>query len=165
VPQKLISSSLSLYTRRPRTRHQHILVTVATSQPRLIMVRVKYRYLVVNFLYPEPLAKGKTPLPDLVQIHSPTPDAFHGGVLVRMIREGVEDVYGDYGSAMVSTGLKGASYSPSNIPTITHIQQSITGLPPLPPPLFAAHATTTKWYGPRSHMSHIYQTQPIYRLS
>jgi ribonuclease P/MRP protein subunit POP5 len=78
------------------------------------MVRVKYRYLVVNFLYPEPLARSKTPLPDLVQIHSPTPDAFHAGVLVRMIREGVEDLYGDYGSGMVSTGLKGTSYSPTN---------------------------------------------------
>jgi ribonuclease P/MRP protein subunit POP5 len=52
------------------------------------MVRVKFRYLVVNFLYPEPAAKSKTPLPDIVQIHSPTPD-------------------GDYGMGMVSPGLKG----------------------------------------------------------
>ncbi|KAH5327162.1 bifunctional ribonuclease P subunit/MRP protein subunit POP5 [Parastagonospora nodorum] len=77
------------------------------------MVRVKYRYLVVNFLYPEPVAKSKTPLPDLVQIHAPTPDAFHAGTLMRLIREGVEDLYGDYGAGMVSTGLKVNYWSPS----------------------------------------------------
>jgi ribonuclease P/MRP protein subunit POP5 len=70
------------------------------------MVRVKYRYLVVNLLYPEPVAKSKSPLPHVVQIHSPTPDAVHAGILVRLVREGVEDLYGDYGVGMVSTGLK-----------------------------------------------------------
>jgi ribonuclease P/MRP protein subunit POP5 len=71
------------------------------------MVRVKNRYLVVNFLYPEPAAKSKTQLPDLVQTHSPTPDAFHVGIMVRMIREEVEEMFGEYGMGMVSSGLKG----------------------------------------------------------
>ena len=75
------------------------------------MVRVKNRYLVVNFLYPEPPAKSKTQLPDVIQIHSPTPDALKQGVIVRMIRDGVEDLFGDYGSGMVSSGLKGAHSS------------------------------------------------------
>jgi ribonuclease P/MRP protein subunit POP5 len=75
------------------------------------MVRVKFRYLVVNFLYPEPPAKSKTQLPDLVQIHSPTPDAFHAGILVRMIRDEVAELYGDYGMGMVSAALKGESKS------------------------------------------------------
>jgi ribonuclease P/MRP protein subunit POP5 len=75
------------------------------------MVRVKFRYLVVNFLYPEPLAKSKTQLPDLVQIHSPTPDAFHAGILMRMIRDEVAELYGDYGMGMVSAALKGKSSS------------------------------------------------------
>ncbi|KAI4636531.1 hypothetical protein J4E83_001486 [Alternaria metachromatica] len=77
------------------------------------MVRVKNRYLVVNFLYPEPPAKSKTQLPDVIQIHSPTPDALKQGVIVRMIRDGVEDLFGDYGSGMVSSGLKVNYYSPS----------------------------------------------------
>jgi len=77
------------------------------------MVRVKNRYLVVNFLYPEPPAKSKTQLPDAIQIHSPTPDALKQGVIVRMIRDGVEDLFGDYGSGMVSSGLKVNYYSPS----------------------------------------------------
>ncbi|KAL7778657.1 hypothetical protein CFE70_008158 [Pyrenophora teres f. teres 0-1] len=71
------------------------------------MVRVKNRYLVVNFLYPEPLAKNKTQqLPDVVQMHSPTPDALKQGIIIRMIRDGVEDLFGDYGSGMVASGLK-----------------------------------------------------------
>ncbi|KAF2631235.1 hypothetical protein BU25DRAFT_437753 [Macroventuria anomochaeta] len=77
------------------------------------MVRVKFRYLVVNFLYPEPSSKSRTDLPDLVQIHSPTPDAFNAGALVRLIRDAVEDLYGDYGSGMVSSSLKVNYYSPS----------------------------------------------------
>ncbi|KAL6710048.1 RNA-binding protein pop5 [Coniothyrium glycines] len=71
------------------------------------MVRVKFRYLVVNFLYPEPTGKSKTQLPDLVQIHSPTPDGLHIGLLMRMIRDEVTDLYGDYGMGMISAGLKG----------------------------------------------------------
>lgn len=73
------------------------------------MVRVKFRYLVVNFLYPEPttLPKNTQPLPDLVHIHAPTPDAVHAGSIMRMVRDGVEDLYGDYGSGMIAAGLKG----------------------------------------------------------
>ncbi|KAF2031460.1 hypothetical protein EK21DRAFT_99632 [Setomelanomma holmii] len=77
------------------------------------MVRVKFRYLVADFLYPEPAAKSKTQLPDLVQVHSPTPDAFHAGVLVRLIRDGVSELYGDYGLGMLSSGLKVNYWSPS----------------------------------------------------
>jgi ribonuclease P/MRP protein subunit POP5 len=74
------------------------------------MVRVKNRYLVVNFLYPEPPAKSQTQLPDVIQIHSPTPDALKQGFIIRMIREGVEELFGEYGSGMVSSGLKGIQF-------------------------------------------------------
>lgn len=82
------------------------------------MVRVKNRYLVVNLLYPEPSAKSKTPLPDLVQMHSPTPDALKPGFIVRMIRDGVEELFGDYGSGMVSSGLKGMCVCVSSIHSV-----------------------------------------------
>ncbi|KAF3003630.1 hypothetical protein E8E13_007660 [Curvularia kusanoi] len=77
------------------------------------MVRVKFRYLVVNFLYPTPAPKSRTALPDLVQIHSPTPDAFNAGALVRLLRDAIEDLYGDYGSGMVSSSLKVNYFSPA----------------------------------------------------
>lgn len=79
------------------------------------MVRVKNRYLVVNFLYPEPPAKSKTQLSDAIQIHSPTPDALKQGLIIRMIRDGVEELFGDYGSGMVSSGLKGMLQRPRGI--------------------------------------------------
>ncbi|KAG9203004.1 hypothetical protein B5807_09397 [Epicoccum nigrum] len=77
------------------------------------MVRVKFRYLVVNFLYPSPAPKSRTALPDLIQIHSPTPDAFNAGALVRLLRDAIEDLYGDYGSGMVSSSLKVNYFSPA----------------------------------------------------
>lgn len=90
-----------------------------THTPRRIeatMVRVKNRYLVVNFLYPEPHTKTKSKLPDVIQIHSPTPDALKPGFIVRMIRDGVEELFGDYGSGMVSSGLKGKLQFPLCLP-------------------------------------------------
>ena len=128
------------------------------------MVRVKYRYLVVNFLYPEPVAKSKTPLPDLVQIHAPTPDAFHAGTLMRLIREGVEDLYGDYGAGMVSTGLKGLSHS-MLMHVILILLQLTTGLPLRPPRSSAVPATTTRWSGPHSHTPRVYPSPQIYQSS
>lgn len=76
------------------------------------MVRVKNRYLVVNFLYPTPpgtQSKRQQPVPDLVQFHAPTPDAFHTGHLLRIVRDGIAELFGDYGMAMVSSSLKGMS--------------------------------------------------------
>lgn len=134
----------------------------ATPRHHVTMVRVKYRYLVVNFLYPEPIAKTKTPLPDLVQIHAPTPDAFHAGTLMRLIREGVEDLYGDYGAGMVSTGLKGLSHL-TFMRVLLTLLQSTTGLPPHPPQSSAVPATTTKWSGPHSHIPHAYPSPPMYQ--
>jgi hypothetical protein len=108
VPQKPNwSRSHSSFYKRARANCIFFPVDNTRTQLHDIMVRVKNRYLVVNFLYPEAVAKSKTQLPDLVQIHSPTPDAFHAGVMVRMIREEVEEMYGEYGMGMVSSGLKG----------------------------------------------------------
>jgi ribonuclease P/MRP protein subunit POP5 len=98
------------------------------------MVRVKFRYLVVNFLYPEPTSKQRPPLPDLMQIHSPTPDAFNAGALIRLLRDAVEDLYGDYGSGMVSSSLKGTSSGPDCVFVASaDTTQSTTFPPPLRP--------------------------------
>ncbi|KAF2866250.1 Rpp14/Pop5 family-domain-containing protein [Massariosphaeria phaeospora] len=72
------------------------------------MVRIKNRYLVVNFLYPAPPSStdSKDPVPGLLQFHAPTPDAFHVGLLARVIRDGVLELYGDYGLGMINSSLK-----------------------------------------------------------
>lgn len=73
------------------------------------MVRVKNRYLVVNILYPvsSPAAKAGEAVPELLQFHAPTPDAFHGGQLVRLVRDGIAELFGDYGMGMANRTLKG----------------------------------------------------------
>ncbi|CAN9312293.1 unnamed protein product [Alternaria alternata] len=99
------------------------------------MVRVKNRYLVVNFLYPEPPAKSKTQLSDAIQIHSPTPDALKQGLIIQL--------FGDYGSGMVSSGLKVNYCSPSTSTAIIrcprdHYQMvwaALTYITHLPKPL------------------------------
>lgn len=77
------------------------------------MVRIKHRYLVVNFLYPAPAtttsSSTKEPLPDFIQFHHPTPDQLHAGLLLRAIRDGVAELFGDYGSGVVSSSLKGTN--------------------------------------------------------
>jgi ribonuclease P/MRP protein subunit POP5 len=73
------------------------------------MVRVKNRYLVVNFLYPSITTPSSSndAVPQLLQLHQPTPDGFHTGKLLGAIRDGVTDLFGDYGMGMVSSSLKG----------------------------------------------------------
>jgi hypothetical protein len=90
------------------------------------MVRVKNRYLVVNFLYPTtPSAtcsssKSTETIPDLLQFHAPTPDAFHMGHLLRVIKDGIQELFGDYGMGMVSNALKGNPTHPLSHPLHSH---------------------------------------------
>lgn len=74
------------------------------------MVRVKNRYLVVNYLYPQGNGQSSNrDLPGELEFHQPTPDEFHEGRLITAIRNGVTELFGDYGLGMVSTSLKGPS--------------------------------------------------------
>lgn len=82
------------------------------------MVRIKYRYLLVNILYPEqesrnvkqPGSGKKDDLPYTVQFRRPGPDQLNGKLLTRLIREGVSDLFGDYGAGMVSGSLVGKTF-------------------------------------------------------
>jgi ribonuclease P/MRP protein subunit POP5 len=80
------------------------------------MVRLKHRYLLVNILYPEqeprntrqqPTSAAKDGLPYTVQFRRPGPEQLSGKLLLRIIREGVADLFGDYGSGMVTGSLVG----------------------------------------------------------
>ncbi|KAF9739252.1 hypothetical protein PMIN06_005278 [Paraphaeosphaeria minitans] len=79
------------------------------------MVRVKNRYLVVNILYPtsSPAAKAGDAVPEPLQFHAPTPDAFHTGQFMRLVREGIAELFGDYGMGMASRTLKVIYWSPA----------------------------------------------------
>ncbi|KAE8356342.1 Rpp14/Pop5 family-domain-containing protein [Aspergillus coremiiformis] len=69
------------------------------------MVRVKHRYLLLDILYPDPsswpssTAPKKAPLQTQSQlrIHSPTSNALTPSLLAKTVREGVADLFGDWG--------------------------------------------------------------------
>ena len=74
------------------------------------MVRVKNRYLVINYLYPAPLSstdvRSTNDVPAVVQFNRPTPDKFDQRALREVIQDGVTELFGEYGSAMAGQGLK-----------------------------------------------------------
>lgn len=87
-------------------------------QPSYIMVRLKNRYLLLDILYPDPktwpsITKSTHNSAHSAQlaIHSPTSDALTPGLLAKMIREEVAELYGDWGVGKLggasATGLNG----------------------------------------------------------
>ncbi|KKA24068.1 Rpp14 family [Rasamsonia emersonii CBS 393.64] len=66
------------------------------------MVRIKHRYLLIDILYPELSIPSSTKItsPSLkthLQFHAPTPDALTPGLLAKMVREEVAEMFGDWG--------------------------------------------------------------------
>ncbi|KAF2690436.1 hypothetical protein K458DRAFT_289773 [Lentithecium fluviatile CBS 122367] len=76
------------------------------------MVRVKNRYLVVSLLYPAASTPGVAVVP-VAQFHAPTPDAVHPGQFMRMLRDGIAELFGNYGAGMVNNALKVNYWSPA----------------------------------------------------
>lgn len=82
------------------------------------MVRLKHRYLLLNILYPDPRASksdndhrasavGDEPTPLSLQFHAPSADALTPALLARLIRDGVANLFGEYGSGVVGSSLQG----------------------------------------------------------
>jgi len=78
------------------------------------MVRIKHRYLLVDILYPSIKPMGPTQraehddeVPFTVQIHRPSPARFDAKLLLKMTRDGVAELFGDYGSGMIAGSLQG----------------------------------------------------------
>ncbi|KAI4741842.1 hypothetical protein E4T50_07743 [Aureobasidium sp. EXF-12298] len=74
------------------------------------MVRLKHRYLLVNILYPDSDTPTKPtsrdgPVPDVVSFRRPSSDKLNAQLLARMIRDGVTELFGDYGSGMIASSL------------------------------------------------------------
>jgi RNase P/RNase MRP subunit POP5 len=75
------------------------------------MVRIKHRYLLINILYPGPTSvslksSAGEAIPDVVQFHAPTSDKLNNQLLARMIREGVRDMFGEWGLGVIAGSLK-----------------------------------------------------------
>lgn len=78
------------------------------------MVRLKHRYLLVNILYPEDGGGTKHSkfhsddnTPYAVRVRRPSDDRVDGKLLARLIRDGVSELFGDYGSGMIAGSLQG----------------------------------------------------------
>lgn len=91
------------------------------------MVRIKHRYLLVNILYPgsDDATSGESfiatnDLPWSVRIRQPTSDKVNAKVLVNMIRRGIEDLFGDYGSGMIAGSLIGGIHASLILHTLTN---------------------------------------------
>lgn len=100
------------------------------------MVRLKHRYLLVHILYPNAHDKVKTKLPQSVndtpytiQFHSPSSDRLDSRLLLQIIRNGVSELFGDYGAGMIAGSLQGMSTSDLDSPTITRANTSVSQIP------------------------------------
>ncbi|TVY43438.1 Ribonuclease P/MRP protein subunit [Lachnellula occidentalis] len=84
------------------------------------MVRIKNRYLLVNILYPE-LEKGapKIEIPDVISFNQPTTNALNAQTLLRAIRAGVAELFGDYGSGAIASSL--ANGEAANQPPVKYL--------------------------------------------
>ena len=83
------------------------------------MVRIKHRYLLLSILYPpttdpkppsaslaNPLSSTTNPaLSTQLQTHSPTPQTFTPGSLLRLLRQQIAVLFGDYGAGTLGGAL------------------------------------------------------------
>jgi len=75
------------------------------------MVRVKHRYLLLQFLFPTQRKSSPSALHTL-EFHAPLPPNFTPASLHRILRDSVASIFGDYGVGLVS-GLKVVYLSPA----------------------------------------------------
>ncbi|KAK5731495.1 RNA-binding protein pop5 [Elasticomyces elasticus] len=93
------------------------------------MVRIKHRYLLINILYPDPRStsrpatKPDDEVPYTVQFRRPSPDRMDGGVLTRLIRDGVAELFGDYGSGKVAGSLQVKYFSQATSTAIVRVSR------------------------------------------
>src|ERR1700761_3781291 len=86
------------------------------------MVRLKHRYLLAHILYPDPkgtptskLSEDVKDAPYTVQFHRPSSDRLDARLLLQVIRNGVAELFGDYGSGMIAGSLQGMLGSAQDI--------------------------------------------------
>ncbi|KAI5269896.1 hypothetical protein E4T47_06722 [Aureobasidium subglaciale] len=93
------------------------------------MVRLKHRYLLVNILYPESETSTKPApkdgqVPDVVSFRRPSSDKLNAQLLARIIRDGVTELFGDYGSGMIASSLVVKYLSPATSTAIVRVSRA-----------------------------------------
>ncbi|KZF19373.1 hypothetical protein L228DRAFT_263709 [Xylona heveae TC161] len=90
------------------------------------MVRLKNRYLLVQFLYPstDSASKPSKDVPALVEFHQPSPPTLTAAVLARAIRAETGYLFGDYGAGMTSGSLVVKYLSPATSTAIIRVTRA-----------------------------------------
>ncbi|KAG9542960.1 hypothetical protein KCU61_g2328, partial [Aureobasidium melanogenum] len=93
------------------------------------MVRLKHRYLLVNILYPDSDTPTKSTtrdgqVPDVVSFRRPSSDKLNAQLLARIIRDGVAELFGDYGSGMIASSLVVKYLSPATSTAIIRVSRA-----------------------------------------
>ncbi|KAK3706922.1 RNA-binding protein pop5 [Vermiconidia calcicola] len=94
------------------------------------MVRLKHRYLLVNILYPDipnaPNAgksKSVEELPYAIQFHQPSSNRMDAKLLMQMVRNGVSELFGDYGAGMIAGSLQVKYFSQATSTAIIRVSR------------------------------------------
>lgn len=110
------------------------------------MVRIKHRYILINVLYPHDASKSasasaKEAIAWTVQFRRPSSDRLDGKLVQRLIRDGVSELFGDYGAGMIAGSLQGKAYIQQGCYRRLYLStdrlQSNTALQQLRPPSYA----------------------------
>ncbi|TIA86221.1 hypothetical protein D6C76_00427 [Aureobasidium pullulans] len=92
------------------------------------MVRLKHRYLLLNILYPDAETPTKpstdAELPHVISFHRPSSDKLNAQLLARIIRDGVAELFGDYGSGMIAASLVVKYLSPATSTAIVRVSRA-----------------------------------------
>ncbi|GAB1727286.1 hypothetical protein NU195Hw_g352t1 [Hortaea werneckii] len=95
------------------------------------MVRLKHRYLLVNILYPDPRTTNvriatetaDQNAPYSLQFRQPSSQQLNIKILLRIIRDGVAELFGDYGSGKVAGTLQIKYFSPATSTAIIRVSR------------------------------------------
>ena len=83
------------------------------------MVRIKHRYLLLNFLYSSPststsaLSKPSTDTPSYLSLHAPTPSYLTPALLISHLRDSITAHFGDTALGLTSASLRVVYLSPA----------------------------------------------------
>ncbi|THW76202.1 hypothetical protein D6D19_03366 [Aureobasidium pullulans] len=92
------------------------------------MVRLKHRYLLLNILYPDAETPTKpstdADLPHVISFRRPSSDKLNAQLLARIIRDGVAELFGDYGSGMIAASLVVKYLSPATSTAIVRVSRA-----------------------------------------
>src|SRR4051812_2809084 len=88
------------------------------------MVRIKQRYLLLNFLYPSAHASTRSTIPASFSFQKPTPDYVDAGRFVAHLRNHISLLFGDYGLGVSLSSLKVVYFSTATSTAILRVPRN-----------------------------------------